>query len=279
METVAVVGVGLIGASFGLALRRAGFSGRIIGVSSPRAIKAGLDIGAISDEMSLENAAEIADLIYLAQPVERILNTIELLGKSVNPNCLITDAGSTKGSIVKRALDHLPRNSFLGGHPMAGKEQRGANAADGTLFSGRPYVLTPSGELTDKMSQLQSWLRRIEARVVVMSPAEHDNVVALTSHLPQLLSTAISITLAQQNNARLREVFGPGLLDMTRLAMSSPDLWQSILDTNRHEIIKALNELTENVKVLHDCVQSGKTVDDLFATARTFALDLRKKKN
>src|SRR5581483_5868108 len=163
METVAVVGVGLIGASFALALRRAGFSGRIVGVSSPKAIEAGLAIGAISEEASLERAAETADLIYLAQPVDRILQTLELLASRVNSKCLITDAGSTKAAIVGRATDLLPPDRFLGGHPLAGKEQRGAEAADGLLFRDRPYVLTPSGAMTASMNELQDWLRRIEA--------------------------------------------------------------------------------------------------------------------
>jgi prephenate dehydrogenase len=212
--------------------------------------------------------------------VERILQTLELLGNGVNSDCLITDAGSTKGAIVERALRCLPPNAFIGGHPMAGKEQRGAEAAEGTLFRDRPYVLTPAGELTARMNELQSWLRRIEARVVLMSPAAHDNVVALTSHLPQLLSTAISVTLAkQESTTRLREVFGPGLLDMTRLAMSSPELWQSILDTNRLEIVKSLNELSSNVKVLHDRIEAGLNIDELFAVARAFALELRKADN
>ena len=276
METVAVVGVGLIGASFALALRRAGFSGRIVGVSSPKAIEAGLAIGAISEEASLERAAETADLIYLAQPVDRILQTLELLASRVNSKCLITDAGSTKAAIVGRATDLLPPDRFLGGHPLAGKEQRGAEAADGLLFRDRPYVLTPSGAMTASMNELQDWLRRIEARVVLMSAAEHDNVVALTSHLPQLLSTAISITLAEQANPGLHEIFGPGLLDMTRLAMSSPELWKSILDTNRNEILKALSKLTNNIGVLAQRVEYGISVDELFATARKFALDLRK---
>lgn len=279
METVAVVGVGLIGASFGLALRRAGFSGRIIGVSSSNAIEAGLAAGAISEEANLEQAAEAADLLYLAQPVDRILQTLELLGGMVRPQCLVTDAGSTKGVIVNKAAACLPPGTFLGGHPIAGKEQRGAAAAEGTLFRNRPYVLTPLGEMTPKMHVFQDWIVRLESRVIVMSAAEHDNVVALTSHLPQLLSTAISVTLAEQGNSRLLEVFGPGLLDMTRLAMSSADVWNSVLETNRKEIVNALGEFTKRLQALVANLEAGRDINDLFAIARNFAFQMRRTVN
>lgn len=279
METVAIVGVGLIGASFGLALRRSGFSGRIIGVSSPKAVAAGVEAGAISDAATLEQAAAMADLIYLSQPVDRILRSLDLLGPIVRPGCLITDAGSTKVQIFNRAADSCPKGTFLGGHPIAGKERRGAAEADGGLFENRPYVLTPSGEMTPQMEEFRGWLERFEARVVIMSAAEHDSVVSLTSHLPQLLSTALSLTLAKKDKLDLRQVYGPGLLDMTRLAMSSPELWQSILDTNRGEIVKALNEFSSHVAELTSTVEGGGNLDEAFTEARQFALALRKQVN
>lgn len=276
METVAVVGVGLIGASFGLALRRAGFSGRIIGVSSPDAIKAGLASGAISEAVTLEQAAQTADLLYLAQPIDRILQTIELLGPMAKPDCLITDAGSTKAAIVEKAMTYLPPGVFLGGHPMAGKEQRGAEAADGALFRGRPYVLTPTGDMLPKMAEFRGWLERCEARVVQMYPAEHDYVVAFTSHLPQLLSSAISVTLAGQRNIEIQDVFGPGLLDMTRLAMSSPEIWNSVIQTNKDNVLKALDQLSDELESIAASVRNGRDVTDLFLAAQRFALQLRR---
>ena len=275
MERIAIVGVGLIGASFGLALRRAGFSGEIVGVSSPGAIRAALQAGAISRECSLHEAAEIADLIYLAQPVERILQTIEHLGPIVRADCLVTDAGSTKRTIVSKAQQNFAQAVFLGGHPLAGKEQRGAEAADGALFEGRTYVLTPGSEPLPQMKEFESWLRAIGARVVLMSPDEHDIVVAFTSHLPQLLSSAISVTLARQADLRIAQVFGQGLLDMTRLAMSSPEIWDSILDTNRDYILEALREFTQQMQRLQNSLQGCDHIDELFSTGHTFAAKLR----
>ena len=247
METVAIVGVGLIGASFGLALRKSGFSGEIIGVSSENALAAGLARQAISSSAPLEQAAQRADLIYLAQPVDRILDTIPRLANFLKPGAVVTDAGSTKEQIVARASEHLPAGSFLGGHPIAGKEQRGPESADADLFRNRLYVLTPTrgSDSVNRSAELRHMLQDFGAKVIEMSPKEHDRTIAFTSHLPQLLSTALAATLERDGNKRLSQVFGTGLLDMTRLALSSPDLWNSILETNKGHVTEALNCLIE----------------------------------
>ncbi|MGH9659460.1 MAG: prephenate dehydrogenase, partial [Bryobacteraceae bacterium] len=134
MNTVAIVGVGLIGGSFGLALKKAGFAGRILGVSSERALADGLERGAIDESAPLEDAARRADLIFLAQAVGRILDTLRKLDPLVRPGALVTDAGSTKSAIVAAAREHVRACQFVGGHPLAGKERRGAAAADPDLF-------------------------------------------------------------------------------------------------------------------------------------------------
>lgn len=275
MNTVAVVGVGLIGASFGLALREAGFEGEIIGVSSEPALRAGLKSGAISSSASLEHAAARSDLIYLAQPIERILATIEKLAPLISPHCLVTDAGSTKTLIVQKARELLPPGSFLGGHPMTGKEQRGAHAADPNLFRGRIYVLTPDSRKSRIVEQeFRAWLEKIRCNLIEMTPEEHDTVVAYTSHLPQLLSTALAATLQRQNDDRMRVVFGAGLLDMTRLALSSSDIWASIFRTNKARIEAALVDLMQTLAILKGNLQTGDPVD-LFAPAANFATVIR----
>lgn len=250
MQTVGIVGVGLIGASFGLALRKSGFSGEIIGVSSEPALAAGLACGAISSSATLPAAAERADLLYLAQTVDRILQTIPELAPALRPGALVTDAGSTKKQIVACALAHLPAGSFLGGHPLAGKEKRGPEAADAELFRDRPYVLTPVGAASPEASALREALASFGAVVVEMSPEEHDAALALTSHLPQLASTALAATLQRSANPHAARIFGNGLLDMTRLALSSADLWRSILVTNRSEVSKAIDSYIEILQQL-----------------------------
>jgi prephenate dehydrogenase len=276
-RTLAIVGAGLIGSSFGLALKEAGFGGERLGVSSPAALDAAMRIGAISRAVSLEEAAARADLIYLAQPVARILETLRALGPLIRPGTLVTDAGSTKAVIVQTAAEYLPRGAFAGGHPMAGKEQRGAEAADASLFRRRPYVLTPDPAAPPpRLEEFKSWLARIGARVVEMTAAEHDTAVAFTSHLPQILSTALAETLQRQKNPDFERVFGPGLLDMTRLALSDPDLWASIFASNSAKILAALDLLLSALGDLHHTIQRNGDIAPLFQSAAAFASSIRK---
>jgi len=271
MKTVAIAGVGLIGGSFGLALRAAGFAGEILGVSSEKAIAAGMARGAISAGATLEEAAARADLLYLAQPVDRILHTLKLLHGIARPECLITDAGSTKQQIVRRAAG-LP---FLGGHPMAGKERRGAEAAEAALFRDRPYVLTPKAATPATVTrEFRSWLEKFGARILEMSPQEHDSAVALSSHLPQLIATGLAATLNRHPNENLEKVVGPGLLDMTRLAMSAPDLWLSILSTNQPDVLKALDEFQDTMTRIRTGVAAS-NLADLFKSGSAFASKIR----
>ena len=128
-----------------MALRKAGFGGRIIGVSSPRTIEAARKRGAIDEQASLGYAVPWADLVYLAQPISRIMSTIEDIGPHLREGALVTDAGSTKAEIVAQAGRFIRKAQFLGGPPMAGKEKRGVEEADPDLFAGRTYVLTPEG--------------------------------------------------------------------------------------------------------------------------------------
>ncbi len=241
METVAIIGVGLIGGSFALALREAGFSGRILGVSSEAALRKALERGAVDEPATLAEAAGRADLLYLAQPIGRILDTLRRLDPLVRTDALVTDAGSTKRAIAAAGAA-LTRAQFLGGHPMAGKEKSGIEEAEAGLFAGRTYVLTPpSPEAleTPAAREFCHWLERIGVRLLTLSPEEHDRVVALTSHLAQLASTALAATVAEAVPDRV-EAAGPGLVDSTRLALSPYDLWRDILATNTTEIERAL---------------------------------------
>jgi len=231
-RVVTIAGVGLIGGSFGLALRQAGFEGRIIGVSSPRTVKAALERGAIHEALPLAEAAAQADVVFLAQPIETIIETLGELDRYVRPGTLITDAGSTKTAIVQRAAETIHRGRFVGGHPMAGKEARGVEAADAELFRGRPWVLT------SPESELEEWIAKLGARLVILPAAEHDRLVGMVSHLPQLLSTALASTFAHEPD--IARIAGPAAIDLTRLALSPYDIWRDILATNTAEIDAAL---------------------------------------
>jgi prephenate dehydrogenase len=197
LNTVSIVGVGLIGGSFALALRKAGFTGRLIGVSSPEAIRAGIERGAIDEGMPLAEAAAQSNLI------------------------------------CERAATCVRRGRFVGGHPMAGKETRGAGEADADLFRGRPYVLA------SRSTELEPWLEKMGARVVILDAAEHDRLVAMVSHLPQLMSTALASALGDEPKSA--SVAGPAAMDLTRLALSPYDIWRDIFATNAGPIDAALS--------------------------------------
>ena len=279
MRTVAIAGVGLIGGSFALALRRGGFDGRILGVSSERTIREALSLGVIDEGVTLADAAARADLIYLSQPIAQILETISALGPLVRPGCLVSDAGSTKQRIVEEFTRCLPAGRFLGGHPMAGKETRGVASADAALFDGRTYVLTPLDEAQLDLAEVREfrgWLDRIGAVTLVMDAAAHDRTVAHTSHLPQLVSTALAATLAGRLEAGSQRAAGPGLTDMTRLAMSPYDVWRDILDTNHAAVGEALDAYIAALREL----RAGLTSDEMaerFDAANRFAASLRTK--
>jgi prephenate dehydrogenase len=244
IQSVAIFGVGLIGGSFALALRKAGFSGQIIGVSSPETIQSARGLNVIDASATLAEAAESADLIYLSQPILRILECLPELDPFVRPEALVTDAGSTKNAIMERAAATLKRCQFLGGHPMAGRERRGVEAAEADLFRGRPYVLTPTNpaELeTPRAREFADWIRKIGAVTLAFDAHEHDRVVAYTSHLPQLAATALAATLDGRPEPR-SGIFGPALTDSTRLALSSFDIWGDILATNPGPILDALRD-------------------------------------
>jgi prephenate dehydrogenase len=277
MQTVAIAGVGLIGGSFGLALKKAGFGGTILGVSSPATLKAALDRGAINEGSTLADAAARADLIYLAQPIGRILDTLRHIDEFVQPGTLITDAGSTKSAIVSAARQHIRRGVFLGGHPMAGKEKRGVAEADADLFRDRTYVLTPDDPRSLESPAAQEfidWISRIGALPLTMNAAEHDRVVSFTSHLPQLAATALAATVAEQAGDNLA-VAGPGLKDTTRLALSSFDLWRDILATNSGPIEQALTAYIGKLEHLRDNLRT-REIEGEFEIAAALAATLRK---
>ncbi len=276
MDCVAIVGVGLIGGSFGLALREAGYTGSIVGVSSPGAITEAVERGAIDRGVELDEAIHSASVLYLAQPISKILQVIPELSRA-RPGTLVTDAGSTKTAITDQARRFIRDAQFLGGHPMAGKETRGVGSAEGSLFRGRTYFLTPRevAEMeTPAASSFVAWVKRMGANVIPISPAAHDHLVAHTSHLPQLLSTSLAVALSESLGAAARTGAGPGLLDMTRLAMSSFEIWDDILHTNRKEIDGALAVMQRTLEQIRARLGDD-SMRDPFEIADIFAKSLR----
>lgn len=279
IETVAIVGVGLIGGSFGLALKKAGFSGRILGVSSQATLREALDRGVVDEGLAFREAVSRADLIYLAQPIGEILDALHHIDEVARPEALITDAGSTKSAIVRQARRSVHRCQFLGGHPLAGKEKRGVAEADADLFFGRTYVLTPAdaAEVETPLARaFVGWLRAIGATPKLLDPEEHDRIVSYTSHLPQLTSTALGAVIAEHVlSADQLDVAGPALIDATRLAMSPYDVWRDILATNTDVIYQALTAYISELEHLRENLRT-REMEKEFVTAGELARRLRR---
>jgi prephenate dehydrogenase len=265
MRTVVIVGTGLLGSSFGLAVKKARLFDCVVGVSSPRVVEKAIAVGAVDAAMTLEEALPAADLVLLAQPVKRILSLIERLDEHLRPGTLVTDVGSTKAEICAAGAKFISRAKFVGGHPMAGREVRGPEGASAQLFEGRPWVLT------DPDSSLISIVEAIGGKPVFLGPEEHDRIVALSSHLPQLLSTALGSYLSDKNATA---VSGTGLRDMTRLALSSFDLWQDILETNAANVDGALAGLIAELQGLRGALGAG-TAGDYFERGARLSGGLR----
>jgi len=279
IRTVAIVGVGLIGGSFALALRKAGFEGRILGVSRPRTIGKALELGVIDAGLPLADALAEADLVYLAQPILRILDQLPEIARLARPGALVTDAGSTKRAIVEKAREVFRNDTtFLGGHPMAGKEGRGVEIAEAELFAGSLWVLTPlrPDDLEQPLARdFTSWIDRIGARRLTLDAAEHDRTVAYTSHLPQLLSTALACSVDGNIADNRLEVAGGGLRDMSRLAGSSYDIWEGILLTNAAPIDDALTDLIRRLESIRALLEDS-ALAEKFEAAQTLYKKVRR---
>ena len=279
MQKVAIFGVGLMGGSFALALRRAGFQGEILGVSSSSTVSEAIHLGVIDRGVPLEEAAAIADLVYLAQPICQIIETIKLLAGRLKPGAIVTDAGSTKVEIVEQGTRLLGPDRFLGGHPMAGKELRGVRAAEAGLFHGRTYFFcAPNQSIFEHpfAKELIAYVEKFGASPVMLAAEEHDRLVSLTSHLPQLASTSLACVLSKSLSSQLaRSGAGPGLVDMTRLAKSSYDLWADILSTNAVCIDRALSLYIEELQSIRESL-NRQSIGTTFDQGAQFAAFVRK---
>lgn len=270
-STVAVVGVGLIGGSLALALRRAGLATRVIGVSSPQTVADALALGAIDEGGPYDQLPRLvrdAGVVFLCTPISRIIELLPEVGRVASPGTLVTDVGSTKVAIMDAARKALPPGvAFIGGHPMAGSEQSGVRAADPFLFQNAMYVLTPTERTQDPLVRsFADGLGKIGARVLVLPAEVHDRVAAAVSHLPQLLALALVELVGDLNRrepAHLQMAAG-GFRDMTRIASSPYRMWRDILRTNSGEIRDALAAFRERLDALDRELED---LEPYFATA------------
>lgn len=259
VKRTTVVGCGLIGASFALALRRCSPDVRLAGWdSSSIALNQALERGIIDelDEALAREQVSTSDLIYLAMPVGGIRSFLRDHGAQVARGAIVTDAGSTKSEVCETALNYLPEGRlFVGGHPVAGSHLAGLDHARADLFENAPYALIkdPRNENDEALATMKEMVELIGARVIVTTAAEHDRAMALVSHLPQFISSTLAATIdGQADSDALKRLAGSGYRDMTRLAGSSWAIWGDISTTNAEPIVNALDEMLGRLIAVRD---------------------------
>jgi prephenate dehydrogenase len=270
-----VIGCGLMGGSFALALKRAGLVKRVIGYSkSPSTTERARQLGVI--DQSAESAllaVSGSDIVLIAVPVAATEATFKAIRHLVEPGVLFMDVGSTKRDVVDAARRVLKERvpSFVPAHPIAGKEVAGIAHADAALYSGRQVILTPLPQTSPELVQKATdcWAA-IGAQVLRMTPENHDAAFAAVSHLPHLLAFAYFNSVAHQPAGRdFLSLAGPGFRDFTRIAASDPTVWRDILMSNREELLKQSQRFRHALDAMEHVIKSGnaEALEDLIRKA------------
>jgi prephenate dehydrogenase len=270
LDTLTIVGVGLIGGSIGLAARQRGLARRILGVGRQQArLDLAIRLGAIDEgNLDLATAVRKADVVVFCTPVDRIAAQVLEAAPSCRPGTLLTDAGSTKAAIVRAVEGQLPAGvAFVGSHPLAGSEKRGPEHARADLFQDHLTLVTPT-PCTDPAAVVRTctFWQALGSRVKIMDPEEHDRALALTSHLPHLTAAALAGTLP----AELAEVTATGFRDCTRVAAGDPELWTAIFLQNRSALLNAVALFQERLDDFKRALETGDgaALDALLAHAK-----------
>jgi prephenate dehydrogenase len=271
---VALIGLGLIGGSIGLALHKAKAAQEVVGYDlgkgvSDRARK----VGAIDQAYStLADAVRGAELVVLATPVGTMRALLQNLATCVTPGAVVTDVASTKAQVISWAEEFLPPSvSFVGGHPMTGKEQSGVEAADASLFQNRIYCLTPTARTRPAaINKVSAFVEALGARVRFLEPAEHDGQVAGVSHLPFIASIALVNTVtANPSWGDASLLAANGFRDMSRLAGGSPEMYRDICLTNSEAITYWLDEYITTLRTIRNSIaEHDKNLAETFANAQ-----------
>ncbi|SEK80424.1 prephenate dehydrogenase [Nitrosovibrio tenuis] len=289
INKLVIIGVGLIGGSFALALRKAGLVRHITGVGRSREnLQRALKLGAI-DEIAIDvpSALKNAEIVFLSIPVGQTGVIMRQLASCLEPDTIVTDAGSTKQDVIAAARSHLAEHlkNFVPGHPIAGAERSGASAAHANLFRDKNIVLTPLDETgaqaTRRVTEL--W-QACGARVSLMSAARHDKILATVSHLPHVLAFALMhhVASSRDNPDDMRPVedtpspsdllrfAGSGFRDFTRIAGSSPEMWRDICLGNRETLSRQIDAYQRELAELRELVAQGdgNALERIFAEAR-----------
>ncbi|AVS74096.1 prephenate dehydrogenase [Paracidovorax cattleyae] len=274
-EQLGLLGCGLMGGSFALAMKKAGLVKRVVGYSkSPSTTDRARQLGVIDVEApSALLAVAGADIVLLAVPVAATESTLKAIKHLVTPRMLVMDVGSTKADVVQAARGALRDQfgSFVPAHPITGSESSGVEHAQADLYAGRQVILTPTERtLTDQLGKAEAVWSALGCRVRSMSPESHDAAFAAVSHLPHLLAFAMINSInAQPEGDVFLSLAGPGFRDFTRIAASDPKIWRDILLANRSELIAQSRHFTQALQQMEQAMQQGdgQALEDLITLA------------
>ena len=279
--TVTIVGVGLIGASLGLALKKAGVVTKVLGVGrSKENIDQAQKMGAIDGVVDLVEAAKQSDLMVLCMPVAQMRTAFEVIEPHLEPKTMITDAGSTKGDVILAAKEVLGKKvcQFVPAHPIAGGAQHGASAAKADLFQGKQTIICPLQENSpEDIALISGFWESVGSEVKKIGVVQHDAIYAAVSHLPHLLSYALMASVVNSEDADQKlDHVGAGFKDFTRIAASSPEMWRDICIGNRAAILQELDRYLLIVNHMRKLVAEGdgEGLEKLFNKASKARQDL-----
>ncbi len=255
LENVAIVGVGLIGGSIGLTLRKLGLAEKVVGIGRRQvSLRIARRVGAVTNTtVDMAKGVAEADLVVVCTPVGQIVDDVRKAAAHCRRGTPITDVGSTKLTIVEALDEGLARDCrFLGSHPLAGSEKPGAANATDDLFDGRVAIITPTKNTrAEDFDLVEEFWQALGSVVVQMSASEHDKALAITSHLPHMAASALAATIPEN----LFRLTGRGLRDTTRLASSDPELWLQIVSLNRDHVLSALEQYGAKLAALHAAIR------------------------
>ncbi len=257
-KNVAIIGVGLIGGSFALSLKKHGFNGKITGVGRKEENLVRAKEWGIIDGYSIIPLEGIkdADLILLATPVGQFEKIVENIKQGVKTGAVVTDVGSVKAEVVKKLASLMPEGvSFVGGHPIAGKECSGIDAATSELFKDAICILTPTSNTNkESLERIVELWKLFGSRISLMTPEEHDLIFAAVSHLPHVVAYVLVNTIMDVKEGILHHG-GRGLKDITRIALSPTEIWRDICSYNRENMLKALQSFSSSVSHITELIE------------------------
>jgi prephenate dehydrogenase len=277
-ETIAIVGLGLIGGSIALAVRERWPAIRVVAVDRPPVLAHAAGSGAIDRAAGSVTEVGHPDLLVLAAPVRQNVQLLAQAAQCLNASTLVTDVGGTKRDIVAAATA-LPEGAppFVGGHPIGGAEHGGFGFARPDLFRGKPWIFTPDQATTsDALERLSHFVRGLGARPTTMDAAEHDRLMAFVSHLPQLTASALMEVVGHATGSDGLRIAGRGLTDTTRLASSPASIWREVCATNADVLEAALDALIASLTRLRADLKDGDAVDRVFDEAVRWRAELMK---